>query len=501
MGTLLKTYGAAMAAGVLLALAFPAWGLFPLAWAAPALLFWRAAPMRPLAAGQQFFAAGWVFHTLVLQWLMANIFWAGGWAVLGWQLLCLLLALFWGVAGAAWAWVRLRSPRLGGALALALFWVAMEFAMSRCFTGFGWTVIAHSQGPNLALLQLAALGGAPLVGFVAVLVNALLALAVREPSWRRARLGAAGGVAVLAHLAGTLLLAEPSYEERPLKVGVVQTGFAQEMKFHGGYEQLMLERAAQYTRRLAADAAPDLVVWPEATIMDSFDRPIIRDALAALARETGAALFAGAVRDADGKSFNSSVLVLPDGTFAGHYDKVHLVPFGEYMPFDQVLPFLRKVVPADVDRGEAQAVLPFAGRTLGPLICFEVLHPYLAENLREMGADCLVVVTNLSWFGRGNALAQELDIARLRAIEARMPLVHAANSGISGVFDPYGRFAGMHDAYPPAMTAYWPMVRAFPLAEAAARPLPWGPAAAPWVFTALAALVLAAAAVPRRGPG
>jgi apolipoprotein N-acyltransferase len=489
-----------MAAGVLLALAFPAWGLFPLAWVAPALLFWRAAPMRPLAAGHQFFAAGWVFHTLELQWLMANIFWAGGWAVLGWQFLCVILALFWAIVGAAWAWVRPRSPRLGGAVLLALFWAVMEFGITRCFTGFGWTVIAHSQGPNLALLQLAAVGGALLVGFVIVLVNTLLALAVREQPQRGARLVAAAGVAVWAHLAGTSLLAEPSYAEKPLKAGVVQTGFAQEMKFHGGYEELMVERAAHYTRRLAADAAPDLVVWPEATIMDSFDRPPFADTLARLARETGTAIFAGAVRDADGKSFNSSVLVLPDGTFAAHYDKVHLVPFGEYMPFDRFLPFLRKVVPADVDRGESQAVIPFAGRTLGPLICFEVLHAYLGENLREMGADCLVVVTNLSWFGRSNALAQELDIARLRAIESRLPLVHAANSGISGVFDPYGRFTGMHDAYPPAMTAYWPMVRAFPLAEAAPRPLPWGPAAAPWVFTAFAALVLAAAAVPRRGP-
>ncbi len=94
------------------------------------------------------------FHTLLLHWLTANIFWAGGWAAIGYQLLCVCLALFWAVLGAAWGWVRRRQPRLGGAIGLAFLWTAMELAMARLFSGFGWSALAYSQGVNLFSLCL-----------------------------------------------------------------------------------------------------------------------------------------------------------------------------------------------------------------------------------------------------------------------------------------------------------------------------------------------------------
>ncbi len=493
MRALLRTYGISLIAGVLLAVSFPSWNFYWLAWVAPALLFWRVRRARALEAAAQFFAAGWVFHTILLQWQISNIYWVGGFAVLGYQLLCVLLALFWALTGAVWVHARRQAPRFGNALGLALLWTFLEFFEARLFTGFGWSALGYSQGPNLWLLQLAAVGGVSLISFILALVNALLALAAQEGPWRYRRLAAAAAVVVLAHAGGALLLREAAYPEQPFNVGIIQPAFPQDMKWSGLYDEQMVRESARMSSQLAARAPLDLVVWPEATVMESFDREPYATALRAVARDTQAGLFAGAVRETGRKSFNSSVLLDRSGETAGYYDKVHLAPFGEYMPFSGILPFLRQIVPADVDAGEVQKVLPFEERTLGPLICFEVLFSPMAETLRRMGADTLVVVTNLGWFGRSCAAAQELDIARLRAIETRLPVIHAANTGLSGVFDPYGRFARMYEQYTALQTLAHRCMQVIPLPLPAARPAPWGPRTVPWAFAILAGLWVSAA--------
>jgi apolipoprotein N-acyltransferase len=119
---------------------------------------------------------------------------------------------------------------------------------------------------------------------------------------------------------------------------------------------------------------------------------------------------------------------------------MHLAPFGEYAPFTEWLPFLEYLVPGQMDAGTEAKLMPVGELQFGPLICFETLFPSMAEHLRREGADFLVVITNLGWFGNSNAIPQELQVARMRAIETRLSLVHCANTGISGVFDPWGRF-------------------------------------------------------------
>lgn len=493
MLALLRTYGLALAAGILLALGFPSWNLHLLVWVTPALLFWRVRQSGPLESAAQFFAAGWIFHTILLQWLMANIYWAGGFAVLGYQLLCVALACFWAAAGAAWAWTRRRAPVLGGPLGLALFWTLMEFLMARLFTGFGWSALAYSQGPNLRLLQWAALGGTALVAIIIVVFNALLAQAAAERAWRLPRLLGAVILAAAAHLGGGVLLHGTPYPETPLIAGIVQTDFPQDMKYSGKYEDALVLEAVELSHALRAQGRLDLLVWPEATIMESFDKEPYRRAITQLAKDIEAYVFTGAVRDEEAKSFNSSAFIGPDGEILGHYDKVHLAPFGEYMPFDQFFPFLRQIVPSDANAGDAQRVLAMRNLTLGPLICFEVLFAPMAERLRKLGADTLVVVTNLGWFGMSNAASQELEIARLRAIETRLPLIHAANTGLSGVFDAYGRFTPMYDRYTAQQTLGHQCVRAFALSSPVSRPLGRAPAVFPWMVAGAAALLLVAA--------
>ena len=510
MRGLVKNYGWAVLSGVLLALCFPKWGLFPLAWVALVPVVCRAQGLSPSRAAIQFFVAGWVFHAMVLHWLMGNVYWAGGWAFVGYLVLCTILASYRGVVGLVWVWLRGRAPALGGAVSLALLWAAMEVADSYLFTGFGWGAVAYSQGRDLALAQWAAVGGAPLVSAVVVLFNALVALAIVEKGgvrWLRA--AAAAAVLVLGHVVGTALLDEADYDSRPLAVGLVQTDFPLEMKWDAEYGVEMVRNAAEKSRLLVEQKPVDLFVWPEAVIMHQIETPGIEREVTALTKETGVPLYVGSVRyDEDQKGWpNSSYLIASDGTIVDYYDKVHLCPFGEYAPFAQHFPFLKAMVPAigDVMFGEGPKAWPVGGRTIGPLICFEVLFARLAEELRRMGADCIVVITNLGWFGASSAIPQEFEIARLRAVETRIPVVHCANTGISGVFDPWGRFTlieGIFDQFgrlrrfregvSPQATIMRRAGGVLPVAAPGKRPVPHGPCVVPWLAVAGSGLLVLA---------
>jgi apolipoprotein N-acyltransferase len=182
-------------------------------------------------------------------------------------------------------------------------------------------------------------------------------------------------------------------------------------------------------------------VWPEALVTDNGEDPELLRYMSALTQTSNAPLFTGAERHEGGVVYNSSMLVDTEGEIAAWYDKIHLAPFGEYTPFERFLPFLRQIVPgAGLGAGDTPRLIEASGRDFGPLICFEVLFAPMSEWYRRAGADFLVVITNLGWFGGSNAIPQELEIARMRAVETRLPLVHCANTGISGVFDPLGNF-------------------------------------------------------------
>lgn len=514
MKSLLRQYGPSLLSGALLALAFPKWGLHPAAWIAlvPLLVHMRGA--SPKQAFGHFLVAGWVFNSLVLHWLAANVYWAGGWAIFGYQALCLILALFWGVTGMAWTLLRIRLPRMAGGVCFALLWAAMEFLQAHLFSGFGWCAVAYSQGPNLPLAQWAAVGGAPLVSAMAAACNAWIAASISgwidggERRWfSTARpIACAGIMMAAAHGIGWWMLGEPDYTTRPFSAGIIQTNFSLEMKWDREYTAEMVRNAAQKSRWLAQHGPVDLFVWPEAAVMANVDEPRIWPELSGLVKDTKSYLFTGSGHENEktGGSPNASCLIDPNGMVVDYYDKVHLVPFGEYVPFAKYLPFIQQVVPAigDVEFGSELKILKARGRSFGPLICFEVLYANLAERLRRMGADFLVVITNLGWFGQSSAIPQEFELARMRAIETRLPLVHCANTGISGVFDPWGRFtpvagvfgpSGMYANYAGRLTTEQTIMQrlaaSLPVPAPAKRPVPYGPAAFPWMALGVSVLI------------
>ncbi len=512
MKSFLRTYSQAVLSGVVLALCFPTWHWYPAAWIALVPLLTRTWQLPGRSAAVHFFLAGLAFYLVLLQWLMTNVYWAGGWAFWGYVFLAAFMAAYWALVGASWRLVQSVFVWIPPSLSLAVLWAAMEHLQSFAFTGFGWGALAYSQGKDLPLLQWVALGGTPLLSGILVAFNGLVAGAVTESARRFVRLATALLLVFAVHAAGYLQLEIPDYGETPFNVAMVQADFPLEMKWDPEYTLDMVQNTAEKSRLLARVAPVDLIVWPESLIMDDIDAPGIREEVAGLARDTGATLFVGAHRtnrDTSG-SMNSSYLVTPEGTPAGHYDKIHLAPFGEYVPLSEYLPFVSKVVPAigDIESGHTVKTFPVDSRRIGPLICFEVLFSNMARALRQDGADLLVVITNLGWFGASNAIPQELEIARTRAVETRLPLAHCANTGITGMFDPWGRFTlidtffdGKGNAYKltsvaPAATRMYRFGGVLPAALPAKRSV--GPHVVPMVLLAGALVLIASAAFWRR---
>jgi apolipoprotein N-acyltransferase len=461
----------------------------------------------------QFLLAGMVFHLSLLQWLLAHVYWVGGWALVGWGLLSLYLALYWAVLGASLSLLKRRLPYLSVWISMPVLWCAMEWLQATLFSGFGWSAVGYSQGRDGLLIQWAALGGVGVISGATVALNGLLATAWSAE--KRRWLPLAGAVALLAvlYLGGASM--QGIVKHRTFQVGILQSNFSVEMRHDAEYALPMVENAVEKSRWLALEKGADLIVWPEALVMRDIQSPGIHDAVTSIGRDLGTPLFTGSHRQdyaAGGKPLNSSYLLDDRGTIVDYYDKMHLAPFGEYVPFADTLPFLKSAVPVEggIGAGQEAKVMPLGERRMGPLICFEVLFAPMAQHLRAQGADFLTVITNLGWFGASSALPQELEIARFRAVETRLPLVHAANTGISGVFDPWGRFTGL-DTYVRDAGDYVPlrpeisphdtrglrMMGVLPVPPAAEHPFPAGPKFFPLVMLVLAGLLFIAAATRR----
>ncbi len=508
----LNTFFLPCASGAALALSFPAYHLYPLAWVALVPLFCRRRPADVASSAWRFFVAGLTFYLVLLQWLLANVYWAGGWAIWGYVALAAFMASYWAVFGGLWQWVANRLPRVPAWLAAAPLWVAMEWLQARLLTGFGWGCLAFSQGSDVPLLQWAALGGASAVSAVLIVFNALVAQTAVEPKRRVARAALAVLIALGAHGLGMMMLGGPTYGARLFHVGVLQSNFPLEMKWDTDYTEEMVRSAADKSRELAEQGEVDLLVWPESLIMASTTSPGVFNLVTDMTRETGAALLTGTMRTdrQSGRDRNSSAFVDAKGVLVDHYDKIHLAPFGEYVPLSSIFPFIGKVIPAigDIEAGDTPKVFSCESRRFGPLICFEVLFGPMSERLRRMGADCLVVMTNLGWFGTSSAIPQELEIARVRAVETRLPLVHCANTGISGVFDPWGRFTCAGGTFGADGTFYRLGLDAtaadgimrrragvLPIALPGNRLIPHGPVFFPWIMAAISLILLAASVV------
>ncbi|MEU6084838.1 apolipoprotein N-acyltransferase [Streptomyces sp. NPDC047108] len=433
----------AVAAGALPALAFPEPSLWWLAYAAlvPWLLLVRTAPTWRRAAYD-----GWLggtgFMIAVHHWLFPNL-----------HVFTLVIGLLLGVLWAPWGVLVRRL--LGGtpsarrtAAALVLVpagWIAVETVRSWEALGGPWGLLGASQWQVTPALRLASIGGVWLVTFLIVVLNTALAILIALPTARTAAV--AGGLTVA--VAGSAAWAWAPQPDRTgsVRIAVVQPGVIQ-----GGPDgrERRFDREEALTRQLAGKDV-DLVVWGESSVSaDLGSRPDLRDRLAALSREVDAALLVNVdARRSDRPGiFKSSVLVGPDGPTKARYDKMRLVPFGEYIPFRSVLGWATSVGEAaaeDRRRGTTPVVMrvPDAGGLrIGPLVCFETAFPDMSRRLVQDGAGMLVAQSATSTFQQSWAPEQHASLGALRAAESWRPVVHATLTGVSAVYGPRGEAVG-----------------------------------------------------------
>ena len=331
--------------------------------------------------------------------------------------------------------------------------------MARLMTGFPYNLLGYAAGRGEVLGQAADLAGVYGLSAVAVLVNVAVAAAFASGRWRSASTGFAGGAVLVTTAYGLVVLAgapgnsagADASADAAIPVGLVQGNVAQTAKWDPDEAETILRRHLALSEDAIEDGAR-LVIWPESSWPDPYG--VERDAFARAALTTvsargGAALLVGTTHVEDTEDAlavaNSAVLVDADGSWPGRYDKVRLVPFGEYVPLRAVLRMLGPlvhavgaVVPGARDQPLLRA--PAAGVPLfGVAICYEVVFPHLVRRQAARGAEFLVTITNDAWYGRSSGPYQHLAMARMRAIETRRWLVRAANTGISAIVDPWGR--------------------------------------------------------------
>lgn len=426
-------------AAVLLSLSFSSFNLWPFAWFGFLPLF---IALEKKSLRQSFIIA---YLWGVAFWAM-TIYWLAHVTLIGQAVLILYLSLYFGLFGCAIYCFRFLSA------SRCLFfipsaWVLLEYLRSHLFTGFPWALAGFSQYKNLPVIQIADITGAWGVSFLIVFINFVLYLLLRKQLKLRVFLICAGvlfislayGFLKLSQDKGDSSQREPSPLFQKIKVSVIQGNIPQELKWDKRAVNFILNNYKELTVEAAKDK-PDLIIWPEASVPALWgqDDAQFRQVFS-LAGELKVNLLAGAVSYFQPNYFNSALFIDQGGRPSEIYHKVHLVPFGEFVPFKNTFPFLQTIAPiGDIEPGREHTIFKQPA-DFGVLICFEDLFPELSRKLVKAGAKFLVNITNDAWYKEGSAPFQHLAASVFRAVENRVYLARCANTGISGFIAPSGR--------------------------------------------------------------
>lgn len=406
--------------------------------------------LTPRAAWRQGYWLGILFFGGTIWWLVHV-------TVVGTVALVAYLALYFAAFGAfvAW-WCRTSVPGTNsekgawhhGCLAplLASAWTLLEWGRGTVGSGLGWNLLAHTQWHS-PLVQIADLSGVYGVSWLVVFINVLVWQVWSRRTWRLAVAVVATLGLVVGYGAWQQAVAERTIARGPvLDVALVQGNIPQDEKWDPDFVERIKTRYEQLTRQ-AAQAKPDLVIWPETAVPGLADDPDLAAWLKALALDLGVPLLVGAPAGSWEELTNSAILVDGEGRVVDRYDKLHLVPFGEFIPGEGWWPILgcvRQWLPiGQFIPGTRFTIFNPTPDTrypsLSTLICFEDLFPELARTFVRSGAHALVTITNDAWFGRTAAPVQHAQASTFRAVEHRVWMLRAANTGLTCAIDPAGR--------------------------------------------------------------
>jgi apolipoprotein N-acyltransferase len=396
------------------------------------------------------FLAGVVYFAGTVYWVNGVMAAFGDMSATSAAGIAVLLVLYLSVYPALFALIMGAGVRAVGTRALwaaPLVWSATEFCRGDLITGFPWVPLGNSQIDVASIAQAASLVGVYGLSAIVALASVALAWLVVGPAGRSRLVPVAavavliGGLALCGHQrvsAGVLLT-----QGTPLRVALIQGNVAQGQKWDQAFADAIYRRYLALSRRGIAEGAT-LVMWPESATPFLFEEHPAAEAMRLLARESGARLFVGSDQREPGPNapyYNAAFLIQPTGSVGGVYRKIHLVPFGEYVPFKKLFFFANSLVEqvGGFSPGEKLTIFHLREGTFSTGICYEVVFPAATRQAVRQGSQLLTTITNDAWFGRSSAPWQHLDMARMRSVETGRYLARAANTGISALVDPYGR--------------------------------------------------------------
>jgi len=364
-------------------------------------------------------------------------------------LFCLYLALYHGAFGLLIGWLAGKSRFSRRALLFSpVVWVAVELARTR-ITGFPWDLLGTCQVDNIPLARIATATGVYGISFEIMVVNAALAAAFLIDRQRRKTLLWAAIGAAIALQAGSLVRPPAAAVQEDKVATLVQANvpILEGSDWTKQYFDTTLRDLSQVS--MTPGARSELIVWPESPAPFYTSDPAFRSAVSNLAEHANGWVLVGSIGirnatpESGSKYYNSAALVSPQGDWTSRYDKIHLVPFGEYVPFKRIFAFaggLTKEV-GDFTAGDSRAPLEADGTRLGVFICYESIFPDEIRQFAANGAQVLVNISNDGWYGDSGAYAQHLKQARMRAVENARWLLRDTNTGVTAFIDPLGRIA------------------------------------------------------------
>ncbi|MBU0604853.1 MAG: apolipoprotein N-acyltransferase [Candidatus Omnitrophica bacterium] len=447
-----------MLSSVLLIISFPDFNLWLFAWVGLVPLFFAIDGQKPLKAFMTAYFIGALFFLGTVYWLIHV-------TLPGMAAAALYLAVYFGIFGLTISFA-INRPSYLSLFTVPSVWVALEYARSNIFSGFGWNLLAHSQSSNLIMIQIADITGSYGVSYLIVLVNTAVFFAIKSARKRKySTFYPAIAIVIVFFAAGYgILRLNNIFTGMPLKVAVVQGNIAQHEKWDSRFQRMIIDKYETLTAASAKES-PDLIVWPETSVPGFFSEGgDLQRRISVLARKANAALLVGEPRQDTGDEdlyYNSATLFDRSGKEVAVYDKIHLVPFGEFIPARNLFSFVEKFTKStigDFSAGKEYTVFNFIvernqkGETYSQrlikkvrfsvLICFEDIFPEIARQFVKKGANFLVNITNDAWFGNTCAPYQHVQNSVYRAVENRVNVIRSANTGLSCFIDQKGRVFG-----------------------------------------------------------
>ena len=433
---------------LLLTLSYPAFNLSFLAWFA-------LIPMLVAIRGEKPWQAFFTGYITGFLFFGATLYWVGYVAIIGAVVLTVYLAFFFGIfaVGVDILAMQFAKPRIRFAVLVSCLWAAVEFLRSYLFTGFGWALLGHTQWETLPIIQIADALGVYGVSFLIVFTNVLISSKIKkkirghvpEPRYLAFLVIVLIAVAIYGYYK-----VGQGFDGEPVKVSVIQGNIPQSQKWDERYAGEILNRYIALTKEAAKDK-PDLIIWPETSVPGFLETDgVLRDKVTALAKEVNTYLLVGTQTEkAPQKTryYNSAALISDKGEIVQRYDKIHLVPFGEYVPLGNTyLSFIKKRydMGEDYTAGHDYTIFKIPTKKgkevkFGVLICFEDVFPELSRSFARLGADFLVVITNDAWYMKTAAPFQHTQPSVFRAIENRVNVIRCANTGYSCFIDQTGK--------------------------------------------------------------